>query len=176
MRYALTHGTTGARDLRLCMGCSQRGEGENGQVERLRAAGERMEGTLNQSCEPSRKIWPIQIRVLAFLLAIAAIGALEFLPLHRVGEAASPDGAFIAVTRISYINWLLPVMPGQSGDHPGRITIYRKDGRSCGSASVDMVWMIDDLRWELSRKPREASIVALATWDLDACSIEIYDR
>jgi hypothetical protein len=131
---------------------------------------------LNQTYGPSRKIWPLQIRVLAFLVAIGAIGAVEFLPLHRVGEAASPDGAFIAVTRISYFNWFLPVMPGQSGDHPGRLTIYRNDGRSCGSAPVDMVWMIDDLRWELSRKPREASIVALATWDLDACSIEIYDR
>ena len=106
--------------------------------------------------------------------AFAAIATLAFLPLDAVRSAESPDGAFIAVATKSYFYALVPVMPGQSGDAPGRITIYRKDGRSCGSAPVDMVWMIQDLRWELSKTPRGVSLTAVAAWNLDACSVEVY--
>jgi hypothetical protein len=115
-----------------------------------------------------------QIRALVVLLAVAAIGglaALAVLPLNPVRSAESPDGAFVAVAKISFIASLIPMMPGQSGDHPGRITIYRKDGRSCGSAPVGMVWMIQDLRWALAHRPREVSLVAGARWDLDACLV-----
>jgi hypothetical protein len=107
--------------------------------------------------------------------AFALLAVLAFLPLHPVGEAKSPDGAFLAVVKAPIIYRYLSVMPGQSGDRPGAITIYR-EGRSCGSAPVDMVSMIDDLRWELSRSPREVSLVAAARWDLDACSVEVYPR
>jgi len=108
--------------------------------------------------------------------AFAAIATLAFLPLDPVRSAESPDGAFIAVATRPYFYALVPVMPGQFGDAPGRITIYRKDGRSCGSAPVDMVWMIQDLRWELSKAPREVSLTAVAVWNLDVCSVEVYGR
>jgi hypothetical protein len=78
------------------------------------------------------------------------------------------------VAATARINLLIPVMPGQSGDHPGRITIYTKDGRSCGSAPVEMVWMTHNLRWDLAGKPREVLLVARAKWDLDACSVDVY--
>jgi hypothetical protein len=115
-----------------------------------------------------------RVCLLAAISALIAAISLAFTPLVPVRHADSPDGAFEAVARTAPINLLIPVMPGQSGDHAGRITIYTKDGRSCGSASVDMVWMIHDLRWDLARNPREASLVALATWDLDACSVDVY--
>jgi hypothetical protein len=117
--------------------------------------------------------------VLILVLAIgafAAVATLAFLPLDPVRSAGSPDGAFTAIATRPYIAALVPMMPGQSGDTPGRITIYRKDGRSCGSAPVDMVWMVQDLRWELSKAPREVSLTAVAVWNLDACSVEVYER
>jgi hypothetical protein len=113
--------------------------------------------------------------VAAFAAAIAAI-SLAFIPLVPVRRADSTNGAFEAVARTALVNLLIPVMPGQSGDRAGRITIYTRDGRSCGSAPVEMVWMIHDLHWDLAGKPREASLVAVATWDLDACSVEVYGR
>jgi hypothetical protein len=114
--------------------------------------------------------------LLATVAALIIVISLAFIPLVPVRSAESPDGAFEAVATTARINLLIPVMPGQSGDQPGRITIYTKDGRSCGSSPVDMVWMVHDLRWDLARKPREASLVARAKWDLDACSVEVYDR
>jgi len=110
---------------------------------------------------------------LAWLVAaLVIIVALAFMPLVPVRHAESPDGALEAVATTAPINTLIPVMPGQSGDHAGRITIYTKDGRSCGSVAVDMVWMIQDLRWNLTGTPREVSLTAVAKWDLDACSVD----
>jgi hypothetical protein len=121
-----------------------------------------------------RSAW--RVILLAAFAASAAAVSLAFIPFVAVRRAASPDGAFEAVARTALVNLLIPVMPGQSGDRAGRVTIYRRDGRSCGSAPVEMVWMIHDLHWALAGKPREASLVAVATWDLDACSVEVYDR
>jgi hypothetical protein len=112
--------------------------------------------------------------LLATFAVLTIVISIAFIPLVPVRRTGSPDGAFEAVATTARINLLIPVMPGQSGDHPGRITIYTKNGRSCGSAPVAMVWMIQDLRWDLAGKPREASLVALATRDLDACSVEVY--
>jgi hypothetical protein len=117
--------------------------------------------------------------MLILVLAIGvfvAIAVLVSLPLDPVRSAESPDGGFIAVATRPYFYALVPMTPGQSGDAPGRITIYRKDGRSCGSAPVDMVWMAQDLRWELSKAPREVSLTAVAAWNLDACGVEVYGR
>jgi hypothetical protein len=115
--------------------------------------------------------------MLILVLAIgasAAIATLAFMPLDPVRSAESPDGAFIAVATRPHFYALVAVMPGQSGDAPGRITIYRKEGRLCGSVPVDMVWMVQDFRWELSKAPREVSLTAVAAWNLDACSVEVY--
>lgn len=67
-------------------------------------------------------------------------------------------------------------MPGQAGDKPGWIGIIRRDGRSCGSARVEMISMVYDVRWRLDSEPREAHLVATAMWNLDACTVEIMDR
>jgi hypothetical protein len=63
------------------------------------------------------------------------------------------------------------VLPGQGGDKPGWVTIYRADGRSCGTARLDMVSLIYDLVWNLDSKPRTARIGPIATWNLDECTV-----
>lgn len=110
---------------------------------------------------------------------IAVCGGLAVLlstPLLTYREVASPDGEFSAVAKTALIRTFMPAMPGQAGDKPGSVAILRKDGKSCGSVPVVMVSMVEDVRWQLDGKPREANLVATATWNLDACTIEIVSR
>jgi hypothetical protein len=113
---------------------------------------------------------------IVLLVAVCGLATLLFAPLLTYREVASPDGQFVATARTSVFQSLMPAMPGQAGDKPGRISVARSDGRSCGSTPIDMVSMIGELRWELGAKPREASIVATARWNLDACTVEVFDR
>jgi hypothetical protein len=110
------------------------------------------------------------------LAILAGLAVVLFAPLLTYREVDSPDGEFTAVARSSVFYSLVARMPGQGGDKPGRVTIFRKDGRSCGSAEIDMVSMVGDVRWRLNSKPREASIAGTATWNLDACMVEASDR
>lgn len=103
---------------------------------------------------------------------IVALAIVPFVPIIPDRESRSPDGAFTARASVRLFDTLVPMMPGQGGDKPGVITVYDGAGRSCGSAPVPMVWMIQDIRWTLD-PPRQASIVALATWDLDACTVRL---
>ena len=104
---------------------------------------------------------------------LAGLGALLFIPLPSARSVESPNGEFTAVVKTRLIYSLMPVMPGQSGDRPGSVTMMRRDGRACGSAALDMVSLIYDLRWELDRKPRLASIGPIVTWNLDACRLAV---
>lgn len=76
------------------------------------------------------------------------------------------------MVRTRLIDGLIPVMPGQGSDKPGRVTIYRKDGNSCGSAALVMVSLAYDLSWNLDSRPRAARIGPLATWHLDDCTVQ----
>jgi hypothetical protein len=114
--------------------------------------------------------------IVLVLVVIVGLAAVLFAPMQTYRHEESPDGEFVAVAKYSLFSSLMPVMPGQAGDKPGRVTIIRKDGWPCGSAAVEMVQMVGDVRWYLKEKPREASIVATARWNLDACSVEVYDR
>jgi hypothetical protein len=107
------------------------------------------------------------------LVAAVALGTLLFIPLPFPRTTESPDGEFVVVVKTRLFDSLLPVMPGQSGDKPGSVTMMRKDGRSCGSAALDMVSYIYDLRWELDRTPRLARIGPIVTWNLDACKLAV---
>lgn len=108
----------------------------------------------------------------SILAAIGGLGVTLFLPAFTFREMASPDGAFVAVMRTRLFDSLLPVMPGQGSDRPGRVTLYRKDGRSCGSAALAMVSFAYDLSWNLDARPRTARIGPIATWNLDECTVE----
>jgi hypothetical protein len=110
------------------------------------------------------------------LAVLAGLAVVLFAPLSTYREVQSPDGEFTLVARSSFFHSLVPRMPGQAGDKPGRVIVLRKDGQSCGSAAIDMVWMAGDVRWRLDAKPREASIIGTAVWNLDTCTVEASDR
>ena len=62
------------------------------------------------------------------LAILTGLSAALFAPLLTYREVPSPDGEFVAIAKASLFFSLVPVMPGQAGDKPGRITIVRKDG------------------------------------------------
>jgi len=86
-------------------------------------------------------------------------------PFVLTGEyvrVSGPDGRFYAVATFPIWQRYVPLMPGQSGDRSGSVTVYTADGRSCGRVPVDMVSFIRDLEW----KPGRAEIRLVAAWDL----------
>ena len=106
------------------------------------------------------------------LALLAGLSALLFAPLLTYREVPSPDGEFVAIAKASLFFSLVPVMPGQAGDKPGRVTIVRKDGWPCGTVAVEMVGLVTDVRWRLEDKPRAATLVGSAAWNLDACTVD----
>lgn len=112
------------------------------------------------------------IAVLVFAVAVGACIILLFSPLLTYSTISSPDEEFTAVAASSFAHGLMPVMPGQGGDKPGRVTVLRRDGRSCGSFPVEQVGMVHDIQWDLAGKPRIARIGWRMIWDLDACSLK----
>jgi hypothetical protein len=117
------------------------------------------------------------MRWLVGMLAVMAGGAtLLFAPLLTYRSVASPDGQFTAVAKTSLFRTFTPAMPGQAGDKSGTITVFRRDGRSCGSTPIEMASMISGMRWQLDGKPREAAIVATAVWNLDECTVAVLER
>jgi hypothetical protein len=115
----------------------------------------------------------VLLAVAAILMA-AAVTVL-FVPLPGSLGRQSSDGAFTAVVKTRLVDVLSPVMPGQGGDKPGWVTIYRADGRSCGTARLLMVSFVYDLVWELNHTPRTARIGPVASWNLDDCTVVEWD-
>ncbi len=104
-------------------------------------------------------------RTIVALSTIACLVAMVLLPFVLTSQYArvtSPDGRFYAVASFPMWQSYVPMMPGQSGDKPGYITIYTADGRSCGRTAVEMVSFIRDLEWGTGR----AEIRLVAAWDL----------
>ena len=115
------------------------------------------------------------IPVFAGLTIAVAMSALLVTPVMEHSRRASPDGAFVAVARTQPLYSMIPVMPGQGSDKPGRVTVYRGE-ENCGSAWVEMVSFFYDLQWRLDVRPREAAIRLAATWNLDNCTVKILQR
>jgi hypothetical protein len=106
-----------------------------------------------------------------FVTSLIGLAVLALAPLVEHARRESPDGRFLAIVRTEPLYSIIPVMPGQSGDKPGLMTLYR--GRQpCGSVWLPMASFIADLRWDLDRQPRRAAIPAVATWNVDDCALE----
>ena len=114
-------------------------------------------------------------RALIALCAVLGGAAALALLLTRESEFArfdSPDGAFTAVVTSPLLWSLIPGMPGSGSDRPGAVRIERRDGRSCGRAPLELVQLAYGLRWEAG----EASLPAIAHWDLAACRVALSPR
>jgi hypothetical protein len=115
----------------------------------------------------------VGLRHLAFGALIAlpfAAAAWAVAPVLEYFRTPSPDGAFTVVARTQPYWSFVAVMPGQGGDKPARVTLY-KGNRSCGSAWADMVSMARELSFEMEAKPRRLEIKFVADWNLDDCTV-----
>lgn len=106
------------------------------------------------------------------VLVVVGLAAVAAAPILEHARRESPDGAFVAVVRTQPFRLLIPAMPGGGSDKPGRVTIYRHGGQSCGAAWLPMASFVHDLTWAMDTVPRRATIKLVATWDLDRCSFE----
>jgi hypothetical protein len=121
-----------------------------------------------------RRAW---LMLILGVCAVAGSAVIPlFVPINEHSRSQSPDGTFTAIAHTQPFYSLIGVMPGHGSDKPGRVNVYR-GSQSCGSAWVPMVWMANDLRWEVDTRPRRAEIRLIATWDLDDCTVErVADR
>lgn len=82
-------------------------------------------------------------------------------------RVTSPDGRFQAVAEYRRYEALVPMFPGGGGDKPGFVTVYTREGVSCGRVEVPMVQHVYQLAWS----PHAAEIRLVARWDLARCSV-----
>lgn len=116
--------------------------------------------------------WGLAIVALSVLTGV--LGAAAFLlGTTERGRVTSDDGAFVAIITSQRYESLLPRGPGAGSDAPGVVEVRQvASGRSCGSATVPMVWMGIDLEWNLRATPRTATLVGVAVWNLDTCTVD----
>lgn len=98
-------------------------------------------------------------------LALAVLIGSCIVVLNRPCEykrVKSPDGQYVCVAYFPLWQSLIPMSPGSSGDKSGYVEMFATNGKSLGSAPIEMVSMISDLRWDLN----EARIIGLHTWSL----------
>jgi hypothetical protein len=81
------------------------------------------------------------------IFAIASCAAM-FLPKSEYSRKWSPDGKQVAIAYSRTIWSLLPVFPGGGSDKPGWIRIETKEGRRIKEYSIEMLSLIQDIRWE----------------------------
>lgn len=106
--------------------------------------------------------------ILSAVIVLAPLVLFLFITVEH-SRVSSPDGRFVAVTSSPIYQFVIPMMPGGGSDKSGYITVYTADGRSCGRAPIEMLWMIQDLRWS----PERAELSLVAEWDLANCRIHI---
>jgi hypothetical protein len=97
--------------------------------------------------------------------AILILGTLASLPFIITAEdrrISSPDGRFYAVAACPIWQYCVPMAPGGGGDKSGYVTVFTREGKSCGRVPIDMVWMIGEMQWNATT----AVLPLVAEWDL----------
>lgn len=102
------------------------------------------------------------------IVILGAVGSLPFVMTEEYSRVTSPDGRFYAVATCPIWQQYVPMAPGGGGDKSGYVTVYTRQGKSCGRAPVDMVWMIQDVKWSATN----AELALVAEWDLATQTME----
>ena len=84
--------------------------------------------------------------IIASLICLAVAIGVAFFP-KEYARVLNPDGRHIAIAKYHAYQAWLPVSPADAGGKEGWILIVAKDGETIGSAPVDRVSQIQDLRW-----------------------------
>lgn len=109
-----------------------------------------------------RRIWRILVLPLVLLLVFLMPVVIPGIEHQRF---TSPDGRYQMVVYRNRL-WLgrfFGVMPGQTGDSPGRVCLYDvRENKKLESAPVEMVQMVDRVEWSATN----VYIKFVADWDL----------
>src|SRR5678816_3610098 len=81
------------------------------------------------------------------IVVIGVLASLSFVITTESWSVTSPDGRFCAVVTQPIWQSFVAAMPGGGSGKSGHLTVYTREGKSCGRAPVDMVWMIQDMEW-----------------------------
>lgn len=99
------------------------------------------------------------ILTIVMITGLAAIWGLR--PREDVYRSfSSPDGHYRVVV-VARRSRFPAMMPGQSGDAPGRVRLYWNE-HMLRETPTEMVSLIEDVEWETG----QVSIKALGTWNL----------
>ena len=103
-----------------------------------------------------------QLFIVATILLCCGIGLAAFWHTTEYTRMSGQSGRFYAVAEYRTYLSFIPMMPGSSSDKPGFVTIYTRDGESCGRASLPMLQDFYSLQW----LGDTAEIPMVAQWDL----------
>ena len=104
------------------------------------------------------------------ILLLAVIASIPFLVTAEYRRVTSPDGKFYAVATCPIWQYFVPMPPGGAGDKSGYVTVYTRDGKSCGRVPVEMVWYIQDMKWNTT----SAELPLIAEWDLIKQTVQYF--
>ena len=87
-------------------------------------------------------------RTIICVTILASVCAAVFLPKSEHSRKLSPDGKQVAIVYSRAFWSVVPVFPGGGSDSPGWIRIETTEGKKLKEYRVEMLWLIQDLRWE----------------------------
>lgn len=91
-------------------------------------------------------------RAIGLLLVLSVVAASWWLTAWVDGtRLESPDTDHTAMTQTRRFRGLMPSMPGQGGDKPGRLKVSGPSGQSCGTLDLPMVNLAYDAVWTPTR-------------------------
>ena len=105
-------------------------------------------------------------------VVLLGVGTIVWSTVRRVEcyRVTSPDGRFYAVATCRAWRFQVPMPPGSSGDKPGYVTVFSRDGHSYGSAALNMIREVHDITWSHTN----AELPLVAEWDLVHCRIHVW--
>ncbi len=103
-----------------------------------------------------------------FFLGLLAASAFVITKEHD--RLNSPDYRFYAVSTCPIWQYCIPMSPGGGSDKSGYVTVYTREGKSCGRAPVGMVWMMKDMEWSNTN----AVLRTVAEWNLTNHTVEYF--
>jgi hypothetical protein len=115
----------------------------------------------------------IKFYSLIAVILIVGVGLVLSALLHRSEYAryTDPTGNYVAVVSYRTILSFIPMMPGQSGDKPGFVEVFKKGEGSLGRIPVAML-QLAQVSWE---KP--GAVVRLAgEWDFERRTCWYWDQ
>ena len=92
---------------------------------------------------------------IAILVVMALMRPIEYRHID------SPDGRHYAIVTYRFYHNLIPAMPGNASDKPGKVTMYTAEGDPLGAIPVPMISLGTDIEWEASK----ASLTLIGEWD-----------